>query len=156
MQRGEEGVLVAVGRDARGTRLPTARGMLIHFVCLSILYDFFIFAVGTRGRTKCSHVHAHPYTPPGKGGGLRGAFLSTHETGTGTGSGGLSAKVISVGLQIVVGVLGVASFTAVAVHHLDQRELAAAIKRAAAEMKRVEGAKVVGGAFEGGAGAVQI
>jgi hypothetical protein len=54
MHRGEEGVLVAVGRDARGTRLPTARGMLIHFVCLSILYDFLIFAVGTRGRTRCS------------------------------------------------------------------------------------------------------
>ncbi|TFJ80189.1 hypothetical protein NSK_008475 [Nannochloropsis salina CCMP1776] len=34
---------------------------------------------------------------------------------------------------------GVASFTAAAVHHLDQRELAAEIKRAAAEMKRVEG-----------------
>ena len=35
--------------------------------------------------------------------------------------------------------LGVASFTAVAVHHLDQRERAAEIKLAAAEIKRVEG-----------------
>jgi len=78
--------------------------------------------------------------------GLRGAFLSTHETGTDAGSGEGPAKVFSVGLQIVLGVLGVASFTAAAVHHLDQREImrvegerAAEIKLAAAEIKRVEG-----------------
>jgi len=103
-----------------------------------------------QGAAQGVHAHAHPYTPPGKGRGLRGAFLSTHETGTGTGSGEGTAKGYAVGLQIVVGVLGVASFTAAAVHHLDQRELAAEMKRvegeraaeiklAAAEIKRVEG-----------------
>ncbi|EWM20020.1 hypothetical protein Naga_102283g1, partial [Nannochloropsis gaditana] len=99
----------------------------------------FLSLLWGQGAAQGVHAHAHPYTPPGKGRGLRGAFLSTHETGTGTGSGKGTAMVISVGLQIVVGVLGVASVTAAAVHHLDQRELAAAIKLAAAEMKRVEG-----------------
>ncbi|KAM3572079.1 hypothetical protein VYU27_005917, partial [Nannochloropsis oceanica] len=96
---------------------------------------------------------AHPYTPTGKGRGLRGAFLSTLQTGTGTDSRGGSAKEYAVGLQIVGGVLGVASFTAVAVHRLDQGEIervkgeikrvegerAAELKLAAAEIKRVEG-----------------
>ncbi|GAB5037541.1 Hypothetical protein NocV09_08600100 [Nannochloropsis oceanica] len=82
----------------------------------------------------------------GKGRGLRGAFLSTLQTGTGTDSRGGSAKEYAVGLQIVGGVLGVASFTAVAVHRLDQREIkrvegerAVELKLAAAEIKRVEG-----------------
>ena len=99
-----------------------------------------------QGTAQGVHAQAHPYTPAGKGRGLRGAFLSTLQTGTGTGSGGGSAKEYAVGLQIVGGVLGVASFTAVAVHHLDQREIkrvegerAAEIKLAAAEIKRVEG-----------------
>ena len=92
-----------------------------------------------QGTAQGVHARAHPYTPTGKGRGLRGASLSTRQTGTGTGSGGGSAKEYAVGLQIVGGVLGVASFTAVAVHHLDQRERAAEIKLAAAEIKRVEG-----------------
>ena len=99
-----------------------------------------------QGTAQGVHAQAHPYTPAGKGRGLRGAFLSTLQTGTGTGSGGGSAKEYAVGLQIVGGVLGVASFTALAVHHLDQREIkrvegerAAEIKLAAAEIKRVEG-----------------
>ena len=99
-----------------------------------------------QGTAQGVHAQAHQYTPAGKGRGLRGAFLSTLQTGTGTGSGGGSAKEYAVGLQIVGGVLGVASFTALAVHHLDQREIkrvegerAAEIKLAAAEIKRVEG-----------------
>ena len=99
-----------------------------------------------QGTAQGVHAQAHPYTPAGKGRGLRGAFLSTLQTGTGTGSGGGSAKEYAVGLQIVGGVLGVASFTAVAVHHLDQRDIkrvegerAAEMKLAAAEIKRVEG-----------------
>ena len=63
---------------------------------------------------------------------LGGAFLSTTHTGTGTDSGGGSAKEYAVGLQIVGGVLGVATFTAVAVHHLDQT-------LAATEIARIEG-----------------
>jgi hypothetical protein len=74
---------------------------------------------------------------------LGGAFLSTTHTGTGTDSGGGSAKEYAVGLQIVGGVLGVATFTAVAVHHLDQTLAATEIARiqdkAATEIARVEG-----------------
>jgi len=92
-----------------------------------------------QGTAQGVHAQAHPYTPTGKGRGLRGAFLSTLQTGTGTGSEGGSAKEYAVGLQIVGGVLGVATFTAVAVHHLDQNMAAAEIKLAAAEIKRVEG-----------------
>ena len=88
-----------------------------------------------QGTAQGVHAQAHPYTPTGKGRGLRGAFLSTLQTETGTGSGGGPA----VGLQIVAGVLGVASFTAVAVHHLDQREIKRVEDKAAAEIKRVEG-----------------
>jgi hypothetical protein len=92
-----------------------------------------------QGTAQGVHAQAHPYTPAGKGRGLRGAFLSTLQTGTGTGSGGGSAKEYAVGLQIVGGVLGVASFTAVAVHHLDQREIKRVEGERAAEIKRVEG-----------------
>jgi len=74
---------------------------------------------------------------------LGGAFLSTTHTGTGTDSGGGSAKEYAVGLQIVGGVLGVATFTAVAVHHLDQTLAATEIARIEAERKsevaRIEG-----------------
>ena len=70
---------------------------------------------------------------------LGGAFLSTSHTGTGTDSGGGSAKEYAVGLQIVGGVLGVATFTAVAVHHLDQTLAATEIKLAATEIARIEG-----------------
>ncbi len=70
---------------------------------------------------------------------LGGAFLSTTHTGTGTDSGGGSAKEYAVGLQIVGGVLGVATFTAVAVHHLDQTLAATEIKLAATEIARIEG-----------------
>ena len=74
---------------------------------------------------------------------LGGAFLSTTHTGTGTDSGGGSAKEYAVGLQIVGGVLGVATFTAVAVHHLDQTLAATEIARiqdkAATEIARIEG-----------------
>ena len=81
---------------------------------------------------------------------LRGAFLSTTHTGTGTGSGGESAKQYAVASQVVGGVLGVISITAVAVHHYEQDKAATDIKRvedmaatkvklAATEVKRVEG-----------------
>ena len=69
---------------------------------------------------------------------LGGAFLSTTHTGTGTDSGGGSAKEYAVGLQIVGGVLGVATFTAVAVHHLDQTLAATEIKLAATEIARIQ------------------
>jgi hypothetical protein len=69
---------------------------------------------------------------------LGGAFLSTTHTGTGTDSGGGSTKEYAVGLQIVGGVLGVATFTAVAVHHLDQTLAATEIKLAATEIARVQ------------------
>ena len=91
-----------------------------------------------QGTAQGVHAQAHPYTPTGKGRGLRGAFLSTLQTGTGTGSGGGSAKEYAVGLQIVGGVLGVATFTAVAVHHLDQNMAAAEIKLAVTEIARIE------------------
>ena len=65
----------------------------------------------------------------------RGAFLSTTHTGTGTGSGGESAKQYAVASQVVGGVLGVISITAVAVHHYEQY-------KAATEIKRVEGERV--------------
>ena len=96
----------------------------------------------TRDRAKVFHAQAQSYTPTGKRRGLRGAFLSTTHTGTGTGSGGGPAKEYAVGLQIVGGVLGVASFTAVAVHHLDQNMAATEIARiedkAATETARIE------------------
>ena len=85
-----------------------------------------------------AQAHPYPYTPTGKGRGLRGAFLSTLQTGTGTGSEGGSAKEYAVGLQIVGGVLGVATFTAVAVHHLDQNMAAAEIKLAVTEIARIK------------------
>ena len=69
---------------------------------------------------------------------LGGAFLSTTHTGTGTDSGGGFAKEYAVGLQIVGGVLGVATFTAVAVHHLDQTLAATEIKLAATEIARIQ------------------
>jgi len=81
--------------------------------------------------------------------GARGAFLSTTHTGTGTGSGGESAKQYAVASQVVGGVLGVISITAVAVHHYEQDKAATDIKRvedmaatkvklATTEVKRVE------------------
>jgi len=149
MQRGEEGVLEGCSGHATaycsGHVDPSAYLFCTTF--LSLLWG--------QGAAQDVHAHAHPYTPPGKGRGLRGALLSTHETGTGTGSGKGTAMVISVGLQIVVGVLGVASFTAVAVHHLDQREImrvegerAAEIKLAAAEIKRVPQSGQKSGSFD--------
>ena len=103
----------------------------------------------------CQGVHAqvHSYTPTGKGRvlrGARGAFLSTTHTGTGTGSGGNSTNQYAVASQVVGGVLGVISITAVAVHHYEQDKAATVIKRvedmaatevklAATEVKRVEG-----------------
>lgn len=82
------------------------------------------------------HAQAHPYTPTGKGRGLRGASLSTTHTGTGTGSEGGSDKTFEM-VKVSVAVLGlvaaVAGSTAVAVHHLDQTE----IKLAATEIKRI-------------------
>ncbi|KAM3568787.1 hypothetical protein VYU27_009095, partial [Nannochloropsis oceanica] len=81
----------------------------------------------------------------GKGPGPQG-FLWTLQPETGTGSGGTSAKEYAIGVQVVSGVLGVASLTAMAVHHIDQREIkrvegerAAEIKSARAKIKRVEG-----------------
>jgi len=77
---------------------------------------------------------------------LRGAFLSTTHTGTGTGSGGESAKQYAVASQVVGGVLGVISITAVAVHHYEQDKAATEIKRVEGErvmeVKRVEGERV--------------
>ena len=81
------------------------------------------------------HAQVHSYTPTGKGRvlrGARGAFLSTTHTGTGTGSGGNSANQYAAASQVVGGVLGVISITAVAVHHYEQ-------DKAATEIKRVEG-----------------
>jgi len=82
--------------------------------------------------------------------GARGAFLSTTHTGTGTGSGGNSANQYAVASQVVGGVLGVISITAVAVHHYEQDKAATEIKRvedtaatevklAATEIQRLEG-----------------
>ena len=85
-----------------------------------------------KGPRQGVHVQVHSYTPTGKGRVLRGAFLSTTHTGTGTGSGGESAKQYAVASQVVGGVLGVISITAVAVHHYEQ-------DKAATEIKRVEG-----------------
>ena len=84
----------------------------------------------------------HSYTPTGKGRvlrGGRGAFLSTTHTGTGTGSGGNSANQYAIASQVVGGVLGVISITAVAVHHYEQDKAATEIKRVEGEIKRVEG-----------------
>jgi len=112
-------------------------------VCLSALFENQPLLCG-QGTAQGVHAQAHPYTPTGKGRGLlRGAFLSTLQTGTGRGSGGGSAKEYAVGLQIVGGVLGVATFTAVAVRHLDQNmavtEIARIKDKAATDIKRVEG-----------------
>ena len=103
-----------------------------------------------KGPRQGVHAQVHSYTPTGKGRVLRGAFLSTTHTGTGTGSGGESAKQYAVASQVVGGVLGVISITAVAVHHYEQDKAATDIKRvedmaatkvklAATEVKRVEG-----------------
>ena len=88
-----------------------------------------------KGPRQGVHAQVHSYTPTGKGRvlrGARGAFLSTTHTGTGTGSGGNSANQYAVASQVVGGVLGVISITAVAVHHYEQ-------DKAATEVKRVEG-----------------
>ena len=71
--------------------------------------------------------------------GARGAFLSTTHTGTGTGNGGNSTNQYAVASQVVGGVLGVISITAVAVHHYEQDKAATEVKAAAMEIKRVEG-----------------
>jgi hypothetical protein len=99
-----------------------------------------------KGPRQGVHVQAHSYTPTGKGRvlrGARGAFLSTTHTGTGTGSGGNSANQYAVASQVVGGVLGVISITAVAVHHYEQDKAATEIKRVegerVTEVKRVEG-----------------
>jgi hypothetical protein len=134
MHLGEEGLVVAVGRDVRCTRPPTARGMLIHSrlpVCPCLSFNLCCVDKGPRQGV---HAQVHSYTPTGKGRvlrGARGAFLSTTHTGTGTGSGGNSTNQYAVASQ-VVGVLGVISITAVAVHHYEQ-------DKAATEVKRVEG-----------------
>ena len=70
---------------------------------------------------------------------LREAFLSTGIMGTGTGSGGGSGKQSRVDYQAIGVVLAVASATAYAVYHLDQREMARIQDQAKAEIARVEG-----------------
>ena len=83
---------------------------------------------------------------------LRGAFLSTTPTGTGTGSGGASRttqmydrkyEMVKVAVAVVGTMAMVSVFTAVVVHHLDEREMASEIARvkaqAKAEVARVEG-----------------
>jgi len=103
-----------------------------------------------KGPRQGVHAQVHSYTPTGKGRVLRGAFLSTTHTGTGTDSGEGSAKEYAVGFQIVAGVLGVATFTAYAVHNYEQDKAATEINRiegeratemklAAMEIARVEG-----------------
>ena len=96
----------------------------------------------------CQGVHAqvHSYTPTGKGRVLREAFLSTGIMGTGTGSGGGSGKQSKVDYQAIGVVLAVASATAYAVSHLDQREMAriqdkaaTEVAQAKAEVARIEG-----------------
>ena len=94
-----------------------------------------------KGPRQGVHAQVHSYTPTGKGRvlrGARGAFLSTTHTGTGTGNGGNSTNQYAVASQ-VVGVLGVISITAVAVHHYEQDKAATEVKAAAMEIKRVEG-----------------
>jgi len=91
-----------------------------------------------KGPRQGVHAPAHPYTPTGKTRGLRGAFLSTIQTGTGTGSAGGRGKEYAVGFQIVGGVLGVATFTAVAVHTFDTNKAATEIAQAKAYVARVE------------------
>ena len=86
------------------------------------------------------HAQAHSYTPAEKGRGLLGAFLSTTHTGTGTGSEGGPRKEYAAGFQIVAGVLGVATFTALAVHTYDT-------DKAATEIKRIEGDRKVSEQF---------
>jgi len=66
-------------------------------------------------------------------------LLSTLQKGTGTGSGGGSGKEYAIAFQVLGGVLGVASFTAVAVHHIDQREIRRIEGEQAVEIKRIEG-----------------
>jgi hypothetical protein len=102
-----------------------------------------------KGPRQGVHAQVHSYTPTGKGRvlrGARGAFLSTTHTGTGTGSGGNSANQYAVASQVVGGVLGVISITAVAVHHYEQDKAATEIKRVegerVTEIKRVEGERV--------------
>ena len=129
-----------MGRDVRCTRPQTARGMLIYSrlfpsACLSCLS--LNLCCADKGPRQGVHAQAHPYTPTGKGRGLRGASLSTAHTGTGTGSEGGSDKAFEM-VKVSVAVFGlvaaVAGSTAVAVHHLDQTE----IKLAETEIKRVE------------------
>ena len=100
-----------------------------------------------KGPRQGVHAQAHPYTPTGKGRVvLRGAFLSTAHTGTGTGSEGGSDKAFEM-VKVSVAVFGlmaaVSGSTAVAVHHLEQDKAATETKRiedkAAMEIARVEG-----------------
>jgi len=72
---------------------------------------------------------------------LRGAFLSTTHTGTGTGSEGGSDKAFEM-VKVSVAVFGlmaaVSGSTAVAVHHLEQDKAATETKRMATETTRIE------------------
>ena len=95
-----------------------------------------------KGPRQGVHAQAHPYTPTGKGRVvLRGAFLSTAHTGTGTGSEGGSDKAFEM-VKVSVAVFGlmaaVSGSTAVAVHHLEQDKAATETKRMATETKRIE------------------
>ncbi len=85
------------------------------------------------------HAQVHSYTPTGKGRVLREAFLSTGIMGTGTGSGGGSGKQSRVDYQAVGVVVAVASTTAYAVYHLDQREMARIEGERKSEVARIEG-----------------
>ncbi|GAB5035721.1 Hypothetical protein NocV09_02900280, partial [Nannochloropsis oceanica] len=76
---------------------------------------------------------------PGKQRGQRAVLLSTLQKGTGTGSGGGSGKEYAIAFQVLGGVLGVASFTAVAVHHIDQSDIRRIEGEQAVEIKRIEG-----------------
>jgi len=96
-----------------------------------------------KGPRQGVHAQAHPYTPTGKGRVvLRGAFLSTAHTGTGTGSEGGSDKAFEM-VKVSVAVFGlmaaVSGSTAVAVHHLEQTETTRIEDKAATDIARVEG-----------------
>jgi len=134
-----------VGRDVRCTRPQTARGMLIYSrlfpsACLSCLS--LNLCCADKGPRQGVHAQAHPYTPTGKGRGLRGASLSTAHKGTDTGSEGGSDRTFEM-VKVSVAVFGlvaaVAGSTAVAVHHLDQTEIKRVEDKAAMNIARVEG-----------------
>ena len=90
-------------------------------------------------RAQGVHAQVHSYTPTGKGRVPREAFLSTGIMGTGTGSGEGSGRQSRVDYQAIGVVVAVASATAYAVHHYDQREMARIQDKAVAEIARIEG-----------------